>query len=47
MGGKEYIHRASTFGGTKVEDVAYGWQDISVLCVEYENTDLIECTLLN
>ena len=34
MGGKEYIHRTTTLGGTKVEDVAYGWQDISVLCVE-------------
>ena len=34
MGGKEYIHRTSTFGGTKVEDVAYGWQDISVLCID-------------
>ncbi|ALC85257.1 GCN5 family acetyltransferase [Bacillus sp. FJAT-22090] len=34
MGGKEYIRRTSMFGGTKVEDVAYGWKDISVLCVE-------------
>ena len=34
MGGKEYIHRTSTFGGTTVDDVAYGWQDISVLCVD-------------
>jgi len=34
MGGKEYIHRASTFGGTVVEDVAYGWKEISELCVE-------------
>lgn len=34
IGGKEYIHRISTFGGTKVEDVAYGWQDISVICFE-------------
>ncbi|WP_028402099.1 GNAT family N-acetyltransferase [Ectobacillus panaciterrae] len=34
MGGKEYIHRTSTFGGTVVEDVAYGWKEISELCVE-------------
>ncbi|UNJ81329.1 GNAT family N-acetyltransferase (plasmid) [Bacillus sp. CMF21] len=34
MGGIEYIHRISTFGGTKVEDVAYGWKDISVICFE-------------
>lgn len=34
MGGKEYIHRTSTFGGTVVEDVAYVWKDISELCVE-------------
>ncbi|PEC22861.1 GNAT family N-acetyltransferase [Bacillus cereus] len=34
MGGKEYIHRTSTFGGTVVEDVAYAWKEISELCVE-------------
>lgn len=34
MGGKEYIHRTSMFGGTIVEDVAYGWKDISALCME-------------
>ncbi len=34
MGGKEYIHRTSEFGGTVVEDVAYGWKGISELCVE-------------
>jgi len=34
MGGKEYIHRNSTFGGSVVEDVAYGWKDISALCME-------------
>ena len=34
MGGKEYIHRTSTFGATVVEDVAYGWKDIKKLCVE-------------
>lgn len=34
MGGKEYIHRTSEFGGTVVEDVAYGWKEISELCVE-------------
>ena len=31
MGGKEYIHRTSKFGGTIVADVAYGWKDISKL----------------
>jgi ribosomal protein S18 acetylase RimI-like enzyme len=34
MGGKEYIHRTSTFGGSVVEDVAYGWKNISELCIE-------------
>lgn len=34
MGGKEYIHRTSTFGGTVVEDVAYAWKEISDLCIE-------------
>ncbi len=34
MGGKEYSHRKSEFGGTVVDDVAYGWKDVSVLCVE-------------
>ncbi|MEC1724450.1 MULTISPECIES: GNAT family N-acetyltransferase [Bacillaceae] len=34
MGGKEYIHRTSTFGGAAVEDVAYGWKNISELCIE-------------
>ena len=34
MGGKEYMHRNSTFGGSVVEDVAYGWKDISALCME-------------
>ncbi|GAB3064046.1 GNAT family N-acetyltransferase [Virgibacillus ainsalahensis] len=34
MGGKEYIHRTSMFGGTVIEDVAYGWKDISALCME-------------
>ena len=34
MGGKEYIHRTSMFGVTIVEDVAYGWKDISELCIE-------------
>ena len=31
MSGKEYIRRTSTFGETVVDDVAYGWNDISVL----------------
>ncbi len=34
MGGKEYIRRTSEFGGSVVDDVAYGWKDLSVLCVE-------------
>ncbi|WP_310796263.1 GNAT family N-acetyltransferase [Bacillus toyonensis] len=34
MGGKKYIHRKSEFGGTVVEDVAYGWKEISELCIE-------------
>jgi ribosomal protein S18 acetylase RimI-like enzyme len=31
MGGTEYIRRTSTFGETVVDDVAYGWNDISLL----------------
>ncbi|NRD79722.1 GNAT family N-acetyltransferase [Bacillus sp. BRMEA1] len=34
LGGKEYIHRTSTFGRAVVEDVAYGWKNISELCIE-------------
>lgn len=34
MGGKEYLHRKSEFGGMVVDDVAYGWKDVSVLCTE-------------
>ena len=34
MGGKECIHRTGTFGGTIVEDVAYGWKDISIICID-------------
>ncbi|MDN4071740.1 GNAT family N-acetyltransferase [Fictibacillus terranigra] len=34
MGGMEYIHRKSEFGGTAVDDVAYGWNDVSVLCMK-------------
>ncbi|QXW84019.1 GNAT family N-acetyltransferase (plasmid) [Bacillus sp. LJBS17] len=34
MGGKEYLHRKSEFGGTVVDDVAYGWRDVSILCIE-------------
>ena len=37
MGGKEYIRRTSTFGETVVDDVAYGWNDISVLYDEELN----------
>ena len=36
MGGKEYLRRKSEFGGMVVDDVAYGWKDISVLCAEEE-----------
>lgn len=36
MGGKEYLHRKSEFGGTVVDDVAYGWKDVSVLSMEEE-----------
>jgi ribosomal protein S18 acetylase RimI-like enzyme len=31
MGGKEYIRRKSEFGGMVVDDIAYGWKDVSVL----------------
>jgi len=34
MGGKQYLRRKSEFGGTVVDDVAYGWKDVSVLCME-------------
>lgn len=34
MGGKEYLHRKSEFGEMVVDDVAYGWKDVSVLCTE-------------
>jgi hypothetical protein len=34
LGEREYILKSSTFGGTVVEDIAYGWKDISELCVE-------------
>ncbi|MBU8907517.1 GNAT family N-acetyltransferase [Desertibacillus haloalkaliphilus] len=32
MGGKEYLRRKSEFGEIVVEDVAYGWENVSVLC---------------
>ena len=35
MGGKEYLRRKSEFGGMVVDDVAYGWKDVSVLCMEH------------
>lgn len=38
IGGKAYLHRKSEFGGMVVEDVAYGWKDVSVLCTEEEKT---------
>ena len=31
MGGKKYLRRKSEFGGMVVDDVAYGWKDVSVL----------------
>ncbi|WP_244445056.1 GNAT family N-acetyltransferase [Oceanobacillus jeddahense] len=34
MGGKKYLRRKSEFGGIVVEDAAYGWEDVSVLCRE-------------
>lgn len=34
IGGEEYIRRKSEFGGMVVDDVAFGWKDISVLCME-------------
>lgn len=34
MGGKEYIRRTSEFGGVLVNDVAFGWKDITKLFVE-------------
>ncbi|WP_210095937.1 GNAT family N-acetyltransferase [Oceanobacillus polygoni] len=34
MGGKEYLRRKSEFGEVVVDDVAYGWEDVSVLCLE-------------
>jgi ribosomal protein S18 acetylase RimI-like enzyme len=33
LGGKEYLRRKSEFGGLVVDDVAYGWKDISALCI--------------
>ncbi|MEC1525401.1 GNAT family N-acetyltransferase [Neobacillus niacini] len=36
MGGRAYLHRNNEFGGMVVEDVAYGWKDVSVLCTEEE-----------
>lgn len=36
MGGKGYLRRKSEFGGMVVDDVAYGWEDVSVLCMEEE-----------
>lgn len=32
MGGKEYLQRKSKFGGKIVDDVAYGWKNITLLC---------------
>jgi ribosomal protein S18 acetylase RimI-like enzyme len=37
MGGKKYLRRKSEFGGMEVDDVAYGWGDVSVLCMEDEH----------
>lgn len=34
MGGKAYLRRKNEVGGMLVEDVAYGWEDVSALCRE-------------
>lgn len=34
LGGQYYSHRESVFGGTRVEDEAYGWKDTSTLFVK-------------
>lgn len=34
MGGKKYLCRKSEFGEMVVDDVAYGWKEVSVLCME-------------
>ncbi|MFD1065126.1 GNAT family N-acetyltransferase [Oceanobacillus locisalsi] len=34
LGGKEYLRRKSEFGGMTVEDVAFCWEDVSILCQE-------------
>lgn len=34
IGGKEYLRRTSEFGGKIVNDVAYGWKDVSVLVMK-------------
>ncbi|MED2799759.1 GNAT family N-acetyltransferase [Bacillus thuringiensis] len=34
MGGEEYLRRKNAFGGMTVDDVAYGWRDISILFIE-------------
>ncbi|WKA58356.1 GNAT family N-acetyltransferase [Planococcus shenhongbingii] len=34
IGGKEYNHRTSSFGGTEVRDVSYGWHDLPALYVK-------------
>ncbi|MBU8919276.1 GNAT family N-acetyltransferase [Bacillus sp. FJAT-29953] len=36
LGGKAYLHRKSRFGGSIVDDVAYGWNDVTVLFMEEE-----------
>ena len=36
IGGKQYLRRKSEFGGMVIDDVAYGWKDVSVLCMEEE-----------
>ncbi|MFC4662103.1 GNAT family N-acetyltransferase [Oceanobacillus aidingensis] len=34
MGAKAYLRRKNEVGGMLVEDVAYGWEDVSALCRE-------------
>ncbi|WP_100398123.1 GNAT family N-acetyltransferase [Bacillus sp. FJAT-44742] len=34
VGGKDYLRRKNEFGGRIVDDVAYGWKDVSVLCMQ-------------
>lgn len=35
--GRNIFAKKSEFGGMIVEDAAYGWEDISILCMEENN----------